>query len=106
RTSIYKNNVIQRIINDILFKKKTNEGIKWAEYYNPFLQVGFALTLTAIKCSLDEWTTGKYKSIHFKEDEYKSLYKQHLKTLDYFDNQTKKQGILPKILQEVFDIGK
>ncbi|KAF8547103.1 hypothetical protein OG21DRAFT_1490511 [Imleria badia] len=47
----------------------------------------------AIKCSLDEWTTGKYESIHFKEDEYKSLYKQHLKTLDYFDDQTKKQGV-------------
>ncbi|KAI9458290.1 hypothetical protein HD554DRAFT_2177379 [Boletus coccyginus] len=39
---------------------------------------------------------GKWESVHFKEDEYKGLYKQHLKTLDYFNEQMKKQDILPK----------
>ncbi|KAI9569201.1 hypothetical protein HD554DRAFT_1990122, partial [Boletus coccyginus] len=102
---IYKNNVIQQVISKILFKKKDNKGIKWAEYYDPFPKVAFALTLTAIKCVLDKWATSKRKSVHFKEDEYKWLYKQHLKTLDYFDEQMKKQGILPKILQGIFNNG-
>ncbi|KAI9459628.1 hypothetical protein HD554DRAFT_2295666 [Boletus coccyginus] len=100
-TSIYKNNVIQQVINEILFKKKDDEGIKWAKYYDPFPKVAFALTLTAI-----EWATGKRESVHFKEDKYKGLYKQHLKTLDYFDEQMKKQGILLKILQGIFDNGR
>jgi len=51
-------------------------------------------------------TTGKYESIPFKEDEYKSLYKQHLKSLDYFAEKTKKLDILLRILQDVFDVGK
>ncbi|KAI9569190.1 hypothetical protein HD554DRAFT_2171658 [Boletus coccyginus] len=96
-TGIYKNNMIQQVINKILFKKKDDEGIKWVEYYDPFSKLAFALTLTAVS---------KHESVHFKEDEYKGLYKQHLKTLDYFDEQTKKQDILPKILQGIFDNGR
>ncbi|KAH0825806.1 hypothetical protein J3R83DRAFT_8800, partial [Lanmaoa asiatica] len=102
---IYKNNIIQLIINDVLFKKKDSEGLKCTEYYDPFPQVAFALTLMAIECALDEWTTGKRESIHVKEDKYKPLYKQHLKTLKHFDEQTAKQGLFPKVLKEVFDNG-
>ncbi|KAI9570030.1 hypothetical protein HD554DRAFT_1987593, partial [Boletus coccyginus] len=89
--------VIQQVINKILFKKKDNEGIKWAEYYDSFPKVAFTLTLTAIECVLNKWTISKCESVYFKEDEYKGLYKQHLKTLDYFNEQTKKQDILSKI---------
>ncbi|KAI9566701.1 hypothetical protein HD554DRAFT_2174129 [Boletus coccyginus] len=95
--------MIQQVINKILFKKKDNEGIKWMEYYDPFSKVAFILTLTAIKYVLNEWAMSKGESVHFKEDEYKELYKQYLKTLDYFDEQMKKQDILPKILQGIFN---
>lgn len=47
-TGIYKSNVIQLVINEILFKKKEDEGIKWKEYYDPFPRVALALTLTAV----------------------------------------------------------
>jgi hypothetical protein len=44
----YENPAIQRVINEVFFKSKTDEGVKWARYYNPFPRAGFALTVTAV----------------------------------------------------------
>ncbi|KAF8443743.1 hypothetical protein L210DRAFT_861811, partial [Boletus edulis BED1] len=99
RAGIYQHKAIQQIINEVLFKNKGDEGIKWMEYYNPFPRVGFALMLMAIECAIDEWSTGKRELIHFKEDMYKCVFNQHLKMLDYFHQQTSKMDILPKMLQ-------
>ena len=48
RAGIYRHKAIQQIINETLFSTKADDGIKWAEYYNPFPSVAFALTLTAV----------------------------------------------------------
>ena len=44
--------MIQQVINEVLFKNKGDEGIKWAEYYDPFPSVAFALTLTVVSYEL------------------------------------------------------
>lgn len=44
----YDHPAIQRVINDVLFKSKNDEGIKWAKYYNPFPTAGFALAVAAV----------------------------------------------------------
>ena len=44
--------MIQQVINEVLFKNKGDEGIKWAEYYDPFSSVAFALTLTVVSYEL------------------------------------------------------
>ncbi|KAF8129556.1 hypothetical protein EV363DRAFT_1168749 [Boletus edulis] len=106
RTGIYKNKAIQQAINEVLFKNKGDEGIKWAEYYDPFPRVAFALTLTVFECALDEWASGKRESIAFKEDSYKGIYIQHMKTLKYFHQQTEEFNILPAVLEQVYSNGR
>jgi hypothetical protein len=45
---IYRNKGVQQVINEVLFKTKTDEGIRWPEYYHPFSIAGYALALTAV----------------------------------------------------------
>jgi hypothetical protein len=59
-----------------------------------------------IECALDEWTTGQHELIHFKEDQYKGTFNQHLKTLNYFHQKMCEMDILPKILQQVYNNGR
>ncbi|KAI6017732.1 hypothetical protein PISMIDRAFT_14852 [Pisolithus microcarpus 441] len=73
-TSLYTNPAIQQIINEVLFKNKSDDAIKWGKYYNPFPQVAFALTLTAIECAIDEWTLDSHEMISFKEDDYSGVF--------------------------------
>ena len=65
-----------------------------------------ALTLQKIECVLNEWTTGRCELIHFKEDQYKGAFDQHLKTLNYFHQKTCEMDILPRMLQQVYDNGR
>ncbi|KAN0078166.1 hypothetical protein V8E55_010223 [Tylopilus felleus] len=106
RAGIYRHKVIQQIINEVLFSTKADDGIKWAEYYNPFPSVAFALTLTAIECAIDEWASGRREMIPFKEDQYKGRYTHPLETLEYFHQRTHQMDILPKIQQQVFNNGR
>lgn len=46
---IYQNRGIQQLINEVLFKNKSDDGITWAKYYKPFPVVAFALALTAVR---------------------------------------------------------
>ena len=45
---IYKNKGVQQLINEVLFKNKNSEGVKWVKFYKPFPLVGYALALTAV----------------------------------------------------------
>ncbi|KAI6016998.1 hypothetical protein BKA83DRAFT_96632 [Pisolithus microcarpus] len=83
-TGLYTNPAIQQVINEVLFKNKSDDGIKWAKYYNPFPRVAFALALTAIECAIDEWASGSREMISFKEDEYSGVFNSHLASLDEF----------------------
>ena len=55
---------------------------------------------------LDEWATGRQELIHFKEDQYKGTFKHHLKMLDYLHQETRKMGVLTRMLQQVFNNGR
>ncbi|KAI6116472.1 hypothetical protein F5141DRAFT_989493, partial [Pisolithus sp. B1] len=101
-TGLYTNPVIQQVINEVLFKNKSDDGIKWAKYYNPFPQVAFALALTAIKCAIDEWASGSCEMISFKEDEYSGVFYSHLTSLDEFSKVAGKLDLLKKLLEQVY----
>ncbi|KAI6025349.1 hypothetical protein BKA83DRAFT_3998341, partial [Pisolithus microcarpus] len=104
-TGLYTNPVIQQVINEVLFKNKSDDGIKWAKYYNPFPRVAFALTLTAIECAIDEWASGSREMISFKEDEYSGIFNSHLASLDEFSKAAGKLDLLKKLLEQVYSTG-
>ncbi|KAI6020791.1 hypothetical protein PISMIDRAFT_102709 [Pisolithus microcarpus 441] len=56
-TGLYTNPAIQQIINEVLFKNKLDDAIKWEKYYNPFPTVTFTLTLMAVGLMLTNHST-------------------------------------------------
>ncbi|KAI5991270.1 hypothetical protein EDD15DRAFT_2169406, partial [Pisolithus albus] len=102
---IYANPAIQQVINEVLFKNKADGGLIWSTGYNPFPKAGFALVLTAMECAIDEWTSETREQISFKEDNYASVFENHLASLNDFDRATTKHKLLPKLMKEVYKIG-
>ena len=108
-------------MNAIWFKNKHDKGIKHTEFYNPIPEVELALILTAvspiqfvglfqiywwyhtyqIECCID----GTRCDVTFADD-YQPIFTEHLKNLDKFDDHTKAQGLLPKLLAELHDNGR
>ncbi|KAN0081508.1 hypothetical protein V8E55_009132 [Tylopilus felleus] len=104
-TGIYMTPAIQQVINAVLFKNKNDDGIRWGRYYKPFPIVGFALTITAIECAINEWESGVREMIVFKEHEYSTVFGKHLGSLDEFNTMTASIGLLMKLLQRVYNHG-
>ncbi|KAF8549496.1 hypothetical protein OG21DRAFT_1421186 [Imleria badia] len=102
---IYMTPAIQQVINDVLFKNKGDDGIRWAKYYNPFPVMGFALTITAIKCAINEWESGVREMIIFKEPEYSSVFRSHLASLKEFKTVTMSINLLARTQQRVYNNG-
>ncbi|KAI6124751.1 hypothetical protein EDD16DRAFT_1474985, partial [Pisolithus croceorrhizus] len=102
---LYTNPVIQQIINEVLFKNKSDDAIKWVKYYNPFPQVAFTLALTAIECAINEWALGSHEMISFKEDDYSRVFNSHLASLDEFSKAAGKLDLLKKLLEQVYSTG-
>ncbi|KAI9574102.1 hypothetical protein HD554DRAFT_2228419, partial [Boletus coccyginus] len=103
---IYRNKKVQQVINEVLFKNKTNKGIKWPEYYQLFSIAGYALTLTAVECAIDKWASGSHEQITFTEEAYMPIYNAHIDNLEFFHKSTQMLNILPMIMRWVYDNGK
>jgi len=103
------------------FQGKDKDGMKHPTFYNPFPTVALALVLTAvchflwsskvkliilqIENCIDEWASGTFVSIHFSQDAYEKVYKEHLDELGRFDKFTKKLNILTIIQVDLYDVG-
>ncbi|KAF8545786.1 hypothetical protein OG21DRAFT_1428654 [Imleria badia] len=105
-TGLYTNPAIQQLINEVLFKNKGDDALCWEKYFSPFPCAGFALALTAIECAIDEWGSGRCEMISFKEENYSSMFSDHLASLDEFDKMTNKYKLLPNLLKQVYTNGR
>ncbi|KAG1724983.1 hypothetical protein EDB19DRAFT_1622241, partial [Suillus lakei] len=85
----------------IWFHNKKDEGVLYPEFYKPFPEVAFALLLTAIESCIDEWSSGAQTNKMFTMDEYQDVLDEHLNNLADFDEHTKAQGLLPKLLSRL-----
>jgi hypothetical protein len=56
-----------------------------------------------IENCINEWGSGQKTDIHFTAASYNSVYEEHLKMLDKFEEYTKEHGIVPKLLQRLHD---
>ncbi|KAI6116545.1 hypothetical protein EDD16DRAFT_1708415 [Pisolithus croceorrhizus] len=104
-TGLYTNPAIQQVINEVLFKNKSDDAIKWRKYYNPFPRVAFALALTAIKCAIDEWSSSSHEMIVFKEDDYSGVFGSHLTLLNKFSQAAGDLDLVKKLLEQVYNMG-
>ncbi|KAI9570725.1 hypothetical protein HD554DRAFT_2169874 [Boletus coccyginus] len=104
--SIYRNKGVQQVINKVLFQNKTDEGIKWPEYYQPFPIAGYALALIAVECAIDEWASRSCEQIAFTKEAYLSIYNAHIDNLEFFDKKIQMLNILPMIMKEIYNNGK
>ncbi|KAF8133435.1 hypothetical protein EV363DRAFT_1083436, partial [Boletus edulis] len=95
-TGHYTNPAIQKLINEMLFKNKSDNALCWEKYYSPFPHAVFALTL------IDEWASGACEMSPFKEENYSSVFSDHLASLDEFDKMTTKYKLLPNLLKQVY----
>ncbi|KAJ6456820.1 hypothetical protein C8R47DRAFT_996109, partial [Mycena vitilis] len=107
RKGLYKAKIIQKSINAMWFNNKHDEGATHAELFGPALpKPAFALILTAIECTIDEWATGIKTEVQFSAADYRSVYQDHLKCLDDFEKHTAPRDILGNILTRAHNIGR
>ncbi|KAF8144660.1 hypothetical protein K438DRAFT_575568 [Mycena galopus ATCC 62051] len=106
RKGIYRHPILQKIVNDMWFANKRDEGPKYPEYFNPFPKPGLALVLTAIENSIDEWATGIRTDVPFTANDYRSVYEDHLEALNRFETETQPHKILDNILVRLHNIGR
>ncbi|KAJ6607120.1 hypothetical protein B0H10DRAFT_2073189 [Mycena sp. CBHHK59/15] len=104
---LYKAKIIQKSVNQMWFNNRRDEGATHPELFGPvFPKPAFALVLTAIECSIDEWATGVKTDVPFTAADYRSVYQEHLKCLDEFEKHTAPRDILGNILTRTHNIGR
>ncbi|KAG1831196.1 hypothetical protein DFJ58DRAFT_608522, partial [Suillus subalutaceus] len=103
---LYGAKIIQKGVNAIWFRDKKDEGVVYPEFYKPFPEVALAFLLTAIESCIDEWSSGGQANKMFTIDEYQDVLGEHLNNLVDFDEHTKAQGLLPKLLSHLHDNGR
>ncbi|KAJ7112493.1 hypothetical protein C8R44DRAFT_564975, partial [Mycena epipterygia] len=85
RKGLYKAPIIQKSANLMWFNNRRDEGATHPELFGPALpKPAFALILSAIECSIDEWATGIKTDVPFTAADYRSVYQEHLTCLADF----------------------
>ncbi|KAJ7712831.1 hypothetical protein DFH07DRAFT_763371, partial [Mycena maculata] len=99
KTGLYKHTIFQMAVNAMWFANRKDDGPRHPDLFSPSLPVeAFALVLTAVENSIDEYLTGIRMDVPFTSNDYRSVYEGHLKSLREFAEHTAKYQILDKIL--------
>ncbi|KAJ7094999.1 hypothetical protein C8R44DRAFT_890125 [Mycena epipterygia] len=107
RKGLYKAPIIQKSANLMWFNNRRDEGATHPELFGPALpKPAFALILSAIECSIDEWATGIKTDVPFTAADYRSVYQEHLTCLADFEKASGRRDILGNILTRVHNIGR
>lgn len=70
-----------------------------------FLLWGLSADCHQIESCIDEWSSGAQTNKMFTVDKYQDVLDKHLNNLADFDEHTKAQGLLPKLLSHLHDNG-
>ncbi|KAF8954048.1 hypothetical protein BDZ97DRAFT_1766789 [Flammula alnicola] len=105
---LYKNPLIQKIINAMWFHNRQDEGVIFDGYFRPIRPETIALVLTVIDCCIDEWITGIRTDVAFTGAIYHDVFIEHLKCLKDFDDcaKAKKLDILGNIQEKLYNRGR
>ncbi|KAG1747172.1 uncharacterized protein EDB91DRAFT_1048787 [Suillus paluster] len=88
------------------FANRVDEGIVYAEYFEPLPVKMMALVLTVIECCIDEWITGVREDIKFASITYSPIYLVHLESLRLFDERTAAYKLLGRITDNLLDVAR
>lgn len=92
RRGLYKNPLIQKIVNVMWFRNRQDEGIKFNKYFHPIKPEMVALVLTVIDCCIDEWMTGIRADCAFTTAAYRDTYLEHLQCIEEFKSHDERHG--------------
>ncbi|KAJ7182098.1 hypothetical protein C8R46DRAFT_1069184 [Mycena filopes] len=108
RKGLYKAKIIQKAINVMWFNNRRDEGATHPDIFGPlFPKPALCLVLSAIECCIDEWATGIKTDVPFTSADYRSVYEEHVKCLDEFEEHTSQRAdILGNILTRLHNIGR
>ncbi|KAG0692026.1 hypothetical protein DFH29DRAFT_1052861, partial [Suillus ampliporus] len=106
KSGVYKSDLIQSGINDMWFANCVDEGIVYAEYFDPLPVEMMALVLTVVKCCIDEWITGVREDIKFASIAYSPVYAVHLESLRRFEERTAAYKLLGRISNNLLDVAR
>ncbi|TFY58887.1 hypothetical protein EVJ58_g6135 [Rhodofomes roseus] len=78
------------------------DGYRYKQYFTPGkpMQVLIAQLLTTVECAIDEWKTGTFKEVDFRENVYASIYQKHLSWLIEWEKYSKDRSQADLRMQE------
>ncbi|KII83452.1 hypothetical protein PLICRDRAFT_58399 [Plicaturopsis crispa FD-325 SS-3] len=88
KNSLYRNRIIQKLLNQQWFRNPQADGLRFPEHYSPggcIPLVTIALIMTAVECAIDGWSTGRCitdKNVgSFDSQKYTPVYNIHIQKL-------------------------
>ncbi|KAH9834670.1 uncharacterized protein C8Q71DRAFT_675220, partial [Rhodofomes roseus] len=84
------------------FSDTKGDGYCYKQYFTPGkpMQVLIAQLLTTVECAIDEWKTGTFKEVDFRENVYASIYQKHLSWLIEWEKYSKDRSQADLRMQE------
>ncbi|KDQ60022.1 hypothetical protein JAAARDRAFT_711578 [Jaapia argillacea MUCL 33604] len=101
RKGLYKHEIIVKLVNNVWFANRHDEGVVYHQYFHPLPAPAIALLLTVIECCIDEWGSGVKTDINFMAVEYKRVYDTHLESLVNFGQHTSHYNLLNKLCNKL-----
>ncbi|RDB18461.1 hypothetical protein Hypma_000275 [Hypsizygus marmoreus] len=109
RIGIFRNPIIQAIVNKMWFKNRTDEGVIRPEFTSEdggITLVVLALVIVVIECCLHEWQTGEHVDVPFSASVYHDRFLAHLKTLQEFEAKTKDMDIMLRLRRHILKVAR
>ena len=123
RRGLYRNPLLQKIINVMWFQNRQDEGVVYNKYFHPMKAETIALVLTVVSaffiiifsvlkyskvdCCIDEWMTGIRTECAFTTAAYRDTYNEHLRCLKDFQEHCKdtygNNGIFENICEKLYN---
>ncbi|KDQ54673.1 hypothetical protein JAAARDRAFT_401315 [Jaapia argillacea MUCL 33604] len=101
RKGLYKHEIIAKLVNNVWFANRHDEGVVYHQYFHPLPAPAIALLLTVIECCIDEWGSGIKTDINFTAVEYKRVYDAHVESLVNFGQHTSHYNLLDKLCNKL-----
>ncbi|KAF8580308.1 hypothetical protein K439DRAFT_1619904 [Ramaria rubella] len=103
RMRLFETPILLNAIKTQWFSHAHAEGVNFHMYFNPILMPVMALVFSMIENCLDEWKSGHFKPIPFREKCYQEIFKEHLATLDKWQNHPQGGSILAWLQTHLHD---